>query len=196
MNAKLFAAIAAAAALAWSAGAQDDERPVSTTELDDGGARHDATGVECPGEIGAAPLIDILSFDRGEEHLGVSCLYGTDGQGAVTISVLRADVPELVGPGTSAQRWNRVVFRALAENRSTMPLAMGELGVNDVEGLRAGLFEIGVSEQGFVAIGIWAMDAGDWVIHSHAQFINDDDGRAMAAQTRSVTVAAAETIDG
>ena len=196
--AHLVAAMAASLSFAAAGAAQDDaaaETP-DTYSFDDGeNAIHGATGAVCPKDMGDLVLIQVLSFDREEEHLGIGCQYGSPLGFSATISVLQSDEVGLVGAGDSAARWNRQLYTILGSYPGALPANVSGLEGDPASSLRGALFTANANGLP-VRVGVWQIDAGDWQYSAQTTFApTSADTWALAQATRAALLSAKAAAD-
>lgn len=184
----VLAALAAALmATAPGALAQDDAQSAHLEDRDDGTTLHKPSGAVCPAKVGEVGLIEVLSFDRGDTHLGIGCLYQGGGPAEGSVYIFRADEEELAGSGTSAERWNAAMRRSIAQYGG-LPNPLDGLG-DDAD---AGLFGTVLETQGQGGIpvmrGLWFVDGAVWVVRGEASFVPVDAGMDMAKAVRATVV--------
>jgi len=186
-----------ALALAPSAIAQDEAVPEPTTYSngEDGSAIHAATGVVCPPAVGDMALVEVLSFDRNDEHLGLTCNYVSPVGSSAAFSLIRADVPELVGPGTDAERWNRSLYAVLGNYNGALPAQVDGLDGDDSIGLRGALFSASGPRGVPLQIGLWHSEADGWILNAEAAFVPTTGGWAAAGQMRQIVIDAKVEIE-
>lgn len=189
------AALAAPLLLAVPAAAQDDETEAPSTYVvgDDGAATHNATGATCPPMVGELQMLQVLSFDREGDHLGISCQYLSERGFTASISFLRADEPSLVGTGGPAARWNRSLYQILGNYPAALPANVGGLEGDTASGLRGALFTANANGLP-VRVGLWQIDDGNWVFRAQTVFTpNGDSGWQTAEDVRAALIAAQST---
>ncbi len=188
----------ALAALAAPAYAQDEEEDANRAwrYTEEGAAEHDPSGSQCPAALADFVLDEVLSFDRGEEHLGIGCIYVFEEGGQITISILRSDVEELMGPGGPRDRWNALVLRIFQQHRNALPAPLGDLGPDESVGMRAAMAEIGMTGQGPIKTAIWAGEAEGWFIYGNMTFVDNDEGRVVAGAARDAIISILGQVDG
>jgi hypothetical protein len=185
------AALAALLALPVAAQAQDEEAAAPDTyeSRDDGSTLHRATQAVCPETLGSLQLVQVLSFDSETEHMGIGCQYANQFGWTGALSFLRADVTALVGPGDSAQRWNRSLYSILGSYPNALPAQRDGLGGDEGSGMRGALFS--TSAGGVpVRVGLWQVDVGDWQLRAQATFAANADGWSIAEATRGALIEA------
>jgi hypothetical protein len=193
--------IAAAAALLLlcscsPAGAQGEgDAPSSYVIGEDGVATHNATGAVCPAMIGELTLVQVLSYDREGSHLGIGCQYASARGWTSSISLLRADEPNLVGVGDSGARWNRSLYSILSSYPNALPANVAGIEGDQGSGLRGALFTAngnGVP----VRLGVWQYEDASWQYRATAMFTpTAEGGWTLAEQTRAALVAAKTAAD-
>lgn len=181
-----------------SACAQEEagEADKAYTDTEIGGARHTATGIECPPELGDAALTEVLSFDREGEHLGLTCQYTSAIGSVANLSILRSDVPELVGAGSQSRRWNAAVYKILVDYPSAMPEAVDGLGADEAANLRSALFAAPTQRGMAVVVGLWFMDSDAWSVRGDATIVPNPGGWAAAKALRQAVLDAKPKIAG
>lgn len=191
-KAGLAAALAAVAVLAISpsALAQDETvpEPTSYTTAEDGSVTHAATGIVCPGVLGDLIRLEVLSFDRNDEHLGLTCNYASQIGSNAAISLVREDVPELTGPGTEAERWNRALYTVLANYEGALPAQIDGLNGDESINLRGALFTTSGARGVPLQIGLWRVTRGGWVVSGEIAYLPTAGGWTGAAQLRRALV--------
>ena len=196
MNRTILLAAAAALTIAHGASvAQDEvEAPDTYVSHEDNSVTHNATSADCPATLGSLQLVQVLSFDSETEHMGIGCQYANQFGWTGAVSFMRSDVPALVGPGDSNQRWDRSLYTILGSYPNALPASRAGLGGDEASGVRGALFS--TSAGGVpVRIGLWQADAGNWQLRSQATFAANDDGWAIAEATRAALIAAKTAAD-
>lgn len=190
------AALAAFLLLASSAGAQEEGEAPDTYVLgEDGAATHNETGAQCPAQVGDLVLAQVLSYDREDSHLGIGCQYISQLGFSASISVLRANVPQLVGAGSPGERWNRSLYQILGSYPGALPANVAGLEGDPDTQLRGALFTANASGVP-VRLGIWQVEDGEWIYRAQATFAGAGETEwTVAEQTRSALVAAKAAAD-
>ena len=192
------AALAAGLLVAAGSAAQDDENPQQPDTYvigEDGEATHKATGAVCPVSMAELQLVQVLSIDRENEHLGVVCQYQSALGFDATLSFLRVDEPGLVGAGDSAARWNRSLYTILGSYPGALPANVEGLEGDAASGMRGALFT--ANANGIpVRVGLWQMEQGEWQFSAQTTFApTGAEPWALAAATRSALLAAKAAAD-
>jgi hypothetical protein len=193
----LIAAAAAALIVACSdAGAQDEaDAPTSYSIAEDGAATHNATGATCPAMVGDLTLVQVLTFDREDAHLGIGCQYASARGWTTSISILRSDEPNLVGAGDAAARWNRSLYTILGSYPNALPANVAGLEGDASTGLRGALFTANGNGQP-VRLGVWQVEDGGWQYRATAIFTpTAEGGWTLAELTRAALIAAKAAAD-
>lgn len=189
MTRSILAAAAASVVFAALAAAQEEAAAPTTYVLaDDGSATHNATGATCPATIGDLILAQVMSFDTETDHLGIGCQYLNNNGFSASLSILKADAPEIVGPGDEAARWNRSLYEILGSYPAALPASVEGLGGDDATGLRGALFT--ATGNGIpVRLGVWQQEKDGWQYRAQATFVQTiEGGWTVAEQTRAALI--------
>jgi hypothetical protein len=173
----------------------EGEAPTTYAFGEDGAATHNATGAVCPGMIGELTLVQVLTFDREDAHLGIGCQYASARGWTASVSILRADEPNLVGVGDSAARWNRSLYSILGSYPGALPANVAGVEGDTASGLRGALFT--ANGNGIpVRLGVWQFEDADWQFRATAMFTaTAEGGWSLAEQTRAAVMAAKAAAD-
>ncbi len=165
------------------------------TDLEDGGAKHDISGATCPGALGDAAMVEVLSYDRASGHLGISCHYVNEVGSRLGLFILRADVPELVGDGQT-DAWNESVRKLMARFPDAFPVTIEGLGDDQSVGLYGSVFDAAAVNGVPVQAGLWFAEAGDWVLRGDATFAPTTGGWSAAGMLRQAVIDGKAAIGG
>lgn len=188
------AAVLAAAATTGAAAQDETEAPLHYTNAEDGSAVHDDTGVTCPASAGDLVLWQVLSFDREDEHLGISCQYSSQIGSQGNISILRTDASALVGEGGEARRWNASLYATMAKFPGALPTTVEGLEGDPGVGLRGAVLT-GMGQNGLpTQIGLWRTEAEGWTFQSDIAFLPTGGGWSAAAMLRQTVIDAKNSV--
>ncbi len=193
----MFAMLAGLAGPTWAQDPAADLPPVEQnwTNLEDGGAKHDISGATCPGALGDAAMVEVLSYDRASGHLGISCHYVNEVGSRLGLFILRSDVPELSGDGQT-DAWNGSVRKLMARFPNAFPVTIEGLGDDPSIGLYGSVFDAARVEGVPVQAGLWFTEAGDWAVRGDATFAPTAGGWSAAGMLRQAVIDAKSAIGG
>jgi hypothetical protein len=175
---------------------EDAAEPTTYSVTEDGVATHNDTGGVCPAAIGEMVMVQVLTFDSEERHLGIGCQYVAASGSSATISFLRLDEPGLVGVGDSAQRWNNSLYQILGSYPAALPANKAGIEGDAALGLRGALFTANANGLP-IRLGAWQIEDGDWQYRAQATFVpmTAETEWELATQTRDALIAAKSAAD-